>query len=54
MIPSLSRPVNPCDNASCEGFMKTLKCEEIHAHEYQDLDDLRTNIAAFIEQYYNR
>ena len=34
--------------------MKTLKREEIHANEYRDLDDLRTNIKAFIEQYYNR
>jgi len=34
--------------------MKTLKREEIHANEYRDLDDLRTNIRAFIEQYYNR
>jgi len=50
----MSRPANPYDNASCESFMKTLKREEIYANEYQDLDDLRTNIEAFIEQYYNR
>ena len=54
MISSMSRPANPYDNASCESFMKTLKREEIYANEYQDLDDLRTNIEAFIEQYYNR
>jgi hypothetical protein len=54
MIPSMSRPANPYDNASCESFMKTLKREEIHANEYRDLDDLRTSIQAFIEQYYNR
>ena len=54
MIPSMSRPANPCDNASCESFMKTLKREEIHANEYRDLDDLRRNIQEFIEQYYNR
>jgi hypothetical protein len=41
-------------NASYESFMKTLKREEIHANEYRDLDDLRSNIQAFIEQYYNR
>jgi len=29
MIPSMSRPANPYDNASCESFMKTLKREEI-------------------------
>ena len=54
MIPSMSRPANPYDNASCESFMKTLKREEIYANTYRDLDHLRTNIAAFIEQYYNR
>jgi putative transposase len=54
MIPSMSRPANPYDNASCESFMKTLKREEIHANEYRDLGDLRSNIQAFIEQYYNR
>jgi len=29
MIPSMSRPANPYDNASCESFIKTLKREEI-------------------------
>jgi putative transposase len=54
MIPSMSRPANPYDNASCESFMKTLKREEIYANTYVDLAHLRTNIEAFIEQYYNR
>jgi len=54
MIPSMSRPANPYDNASCESFMKTLKREEIYAGQYRDIDDLRQNIEAFIEQYYNR
>ncbi len=47
-------PANPYDNASCESFMKTLKREEIYANDYLDLDHLRKNIEAFIEQYYNR
>jgi putative transposase len=54
MIPSMSRPANPYDNASCESFMKTLKREEINAGEYRDLDHLRENIAAFVDGYYNR
>ena len=28
MVPRMSRPANPYDNASCESFMKTLKREE--------------------------
>jgi putative transposase len=54
MVPSMSRPANPYDNASCESFMKTLKREEIYAHKYDDLENLRANIEEFIEQYYNR
>jgi transposase InsO family protein len=54
IIPSMSRPANPYDNASCESFMKTLKREEIYANQYRDLDHLRANIQEFIEQYYNR
>jgi putative transposase len=54
MIPSMSRPANPYDNASCESFLKTLKREEMYANQYRDLDHLFANIKAFIEQYYNR
>jgi putative transposase len=54
MVPSMSRPANPYDNASCESFMKTLKREEIYASQYDNLEDLRTNIDEFIGQYYNR
>ena len=54
MVPSMSRPANPYDNASCESFMKTLKREEIYANKYDDLEKLRANIEEFIEQYYNR
>src|ERR1022692_3671007 len=54
MVPSMSRPANPYDNASCESFMKTLKREEIYANKYDDLENLRANIEEFIEQYCNR
>jgi transposase InsO family protein len=54
MIPSMSRPANPYDNASCESFIKTLKREEISANRYRDLRHLRRNMERFIEQYYNR
>jgi putative transposase len=54
MVPSMSRPANPYDNASCESFMKTLKREEIYTNKYENLEHLRTNIEEFIEEYYNR
>ena len=44
MIPSMSRPANPFDNASCESFMKTLKREEIYANDYRDIEHLAVNI----------
>jgi putative transposase len=54
MIPSMSRPANPYDNASCERVMKTLKREEIYANTYRDLAHLRAHLEAFIDRYYNR
>jgi transposase InsO family protein len=54
MTPSMSRPGNPFDNAQCESFIKTLKQEEIYCHQYQDLEDLRSHLREFIEEYYNR
>jgi putative transposase len=53
IIPSMSRPGNPYDNAKCERFMKTLKQEEIRCSEYRDIEDLRTNLSAFFHRYYN-
>lgn len=53
LIPSMSRPGNPYDNAKCERFMRTLKQEEIHCREYRDIEDLRANLQVFFERYYN-
>jgi hypothetical protein len=53
MIPSMSRPGNPYDNAKCERFMKTLKQEEIRCFEYKDIEDLRANLRLFFDRYYN-
>jgi transposase InsO family protein len=54
MIPSMSRPGNPYDNAFCESFMKTLKQEEIYCHRYADFDELSQHLEEFIGAYYNR
>ena len=34
-------------------FMKTLKQEEIRCCEYRDMEELRANLDAFIDGYYN-
>ena len=54
IVPSMSRPANPYDNASCESFMKTLKQEEIYLNDYRDLEHLRSHVGVFMELYYNR
>jgi putative transposase len=54
IVPSMSRPGNPYDNAQCESFMKTLKQEEIYTRRYRDRADLEAHIEHFIERYYNR
>jgi putative transposase len=54
IVPSMSRPANPYDNAFCESFMKTLKQEEIYCHRYRDFEDLWAHLEEFIDQYYNR
>jgi putative transposase len=52
--PSMSRPGNPYDNAFCESFIKTLKREQIYAHQYHYIDQLSAHLEQFIDQYYNR
>jgi len=54
MVPSMSRPANPYDNAACESFMKTLKQEEVYCNQYADAQDLEEHLGEFIDNYYNR
>ena len=54
MTPSMSRPANPYDNATCESFMKTLKQEEIYGRDYRDLADLEVHVEEFLDRYYNQ
>ena len=51
---SMSRRGNPYDNARAERFMRTLKEEEVHGTDYQDLENARSRIGEFLEQVYNR
>ena len=54
VIPSMSRPGCPYDNAKAESFMKTLKQEEVDGAGYRDIDHARRCIGQFLEQVYNR
>jgi len=51
---SMSPKGNPCDNAACEAFIKTLKYEEVYRTEYRDLADPRASIGVFLEKVYNQ
>jgi putative transposase len=54
VIPSMSRPGCPYDNAKAESFMKTLKQEEVDGADYRDLAHARASIGDFIDAVYNR
>jgi putative transposase len=54
MVPSMSRPANPYDNAACESFMKTLKQEEIYCNQYANFAELSQHLEEFLGAYYNR
>jgi len=54
MLPGMSRPANPYDNATCESLIKTVKREEIRASAYREFEDLRQGLEEFIERYYNQ
>jgi len=54
MVPSMSRPANPYDNATCESFLRTLKREEINATAFRDLEHLNQELREFIDHYYNQ
>jgi putative transposase len=51
---SMSRKANPWDNAACESFMKTLKCEEVYRTEYRHQAEARLRIGEFLERVYNQ
>jgi putative transposase len=53
MAPSMSRPANPYDDATCESFLRTLKREEINASIYHDFEQLHERLTEFIDLYYN-
>jgi len=53
MVPSMSRPTNPYDNATCESFLRTLKREQINATAYYDFETLHEELTEFIDRYYN-
>ncbi|MGI4787987.1 MAG: integrase core domain-containing protein [Janthinobacterium lividum] len=40
-------------NAKAESFFKTLKKEEVYLSQYQNFEEARTNLGAFLDDVYN-
>ena len=50
---SMSRRGNPYDNAHCESFIKTVKCEEVYLNDYETSQDVVNRLPRFLYQVYN-
>jgi putative transposase len=52
--PSMNRPGYMNDNVFVETFFQTLKTESFKGIEFKSVDDLKTTLAWYLEDYYNR
>ncbi|WP_371585313.1 IS3 family transposase [Fibrobacter sp. UWH9] len=54
IVPSMSAPGCPYDNAAMESFFASLKKEQVHHRSYADIDEVREDLFKYIELFYNR
>jgi hypothetical protein len=51
---SMGRRGNPYDNGQGEGFLKTIKCEEVYLGDYKTYADVIAHLPYFMDEVYNR
>jgi putative transposase len=54
VVSSMSRRGDCWDNAVVESFFASLKVERLHEQRYATVEQLRTDVADYIERFYNR
>ena len=54
VVCSMSRRGDCWDNAVVESFFASLKVERLHERRYATIEELRADVADYIERFYNR
>jgi putative transposase len=54
VVCSMSRRGDCWDNAVVESFFASLKVERLHERKYATLEQLRDDVADYVERFYNR
>lgn len=53
VLPSMSPPGSPIDNAPMESFVKTFKAEFVHQNDFATREEAEAGIAEYIQSFYN-
>lgn len=53
IVPSMSPPGSPIDNAPMESFIKTFKVEHVYQNDFDTREEAETGIAEYIQSFYN-
>ncbi|WP_444916797.1 integrase core domain-containing protein [Microbulbifer sp. JMSA003] len=51
--PRMNRPAFMSDNVYVESFFQTLKTDSFKGFNFESVEDLRANLAWYLDRYYN-